>query len=291
MRKISSAEQDRLLAVLARHAEQLRSLKGVHAVDVGYEFADGKPTNRLAVRVHVHAKRPEAELESDQVIPSELEGIPVDVLQTNPAPQVRRTRDDPIVGGSATTNSTALANFVGTLGAVVHDRATGARMALSNHHVYVGEAGRVGDSISQPSSLAAGDQIGTLTRFDEALDCAVATLNDRRAASTDILGFPGGIRMLREPVIGTEVTKSGRTTEMTSGVIDGVSETEFTIIPDPNRPAAGGEISSGGDSGSVWFETGRSEVGYGLHFAGETDPDPTAERAWAKRLTRVAAAL
>jgi hypothetical protein len=291
MRPVDKAEQDAALAVLERHRERLLEITGAHYVDVGYKYVDGRPTDQLAIRVHVERKRPEAEVAPEHLAPTEVEGLPVDVLQTNPEPQQSRdARFDPLVGGIATTNSTSLAGFVGTLGAVVFDRPTGAAMALSNRHVYVG-TGQAGDNISQPSSTNPNDVVGTLTRWDLGLDCAVATLNGTRGRSTSIESLSTGVVALFDPVIGSEVTKSGRTTGVTSGVIDGVSATEFTIVPDPARPAPGGEISAGGDSGSIWVLTGNHDAGIGLHFAGETSTDPADERAWAKRLINVARAL
>jgi endonuclease G len=92
------------------------------------------------------------------------------------------------------------------------------------------------------------------------------------------------------------VTKSGRTSGTTSGIIDGVTIDEFTVIPDPRNPPPNGEISEGGDSGSLWFVSTSSislfpGAGVGLHFAGEITPDPNSERAWAKQILSVATAL
>ena len=163
-------------------------------------------------------------------------------------------------------------------------------MALSNHHVLVAATGQAGDNVIQPAVNNPNNVVGTLTRWNVGLDCAVGTLNNSRAVSTAILDFPGGVRGPLEPTIGARVAKSGRTTATTRGIVDGVSATEFTIIPDPANPAPNGEISAGGDSGSVWLETATS-MAVGLHFAGETDPNPAAERAWAKRMVNVVNAL
>lgn len=93
--------------------------------------------------------------------------------------------------------------------------------------------------------------------------------------------------------------KSGRTTGVTYGVVrrvgvvvkidygggTGVQEVGgFEIGPDPNNPAPNGEVSMGGDSGSLWLiydQNNReaTDIAVGLHFAGETDPDPAAEHA------------
>ncbi|GII95507.1 hypothetical protein Ssi02_57380 [Sinosporangium siamense] len=267
------------------------AVPGAHYADVGYEYVDGAPTDRLAIRVHVQEKRPESELADEETLPQEIEGFPVDVIQSAPELQQspRDTRFDPLIGGIAVRNPRF--GFFGTLGLVVFDADNGTRLGLSNHHVLVAETGRKGDDIIQPANgVVAGDLIGTLDRWDETLDCAVCILNGSRASSTGIFDYPGGATGMAAPVIGTPVTKSGRTTQTTFGIIDGVSFTDFTIVPDPARPAVNGEISSGGDSGSIWLRRSDSAA-VGLHFAGESDPRPAAERAWAKHMTAVAASL
>ena len=183
--------------------------------------------------------------------------MPIDVIQSNP--QLEQNRDgrfDPLVGGVAVGN--ARHNFLGTLGVVVFDARSGAAMASKNHHVLVAATGQAGDNVIQPAVNNPNNVVGTLTRWNVGLDCAVGTLNNSRAVSTAILDFPGGVRGPLEPTIGARVAKSGRTTATTRGIVDGVSATEFTIIPDPANPAPNGEISAGGDSGSVWLETATS---------------------------------
>lgn len=57
----------------------------------------------------------------------------------------------------------------------------------------------------------------------------------------------------------------------------------FVITPDPTAPPPNHAVSMGGDSGALWLivgEDGRpTDIAVGLHFAGETDPDPAAEHA------------
>ena len=81
MKPADQAEQERLLGILARHRDWLASLPGVHHVDVGYRIKDRRPTDELAIRVHVRQKLPESALPASAVAPKELEGAPVDVIQ------------------------------------------------------------------------------------------------------------------------------------------------------------------------------------------------------------------
>jgi hypothetical protein len=289
MRQFSEEDQEALLDVLRRHEHELKAYRGVHYIDVGYKFENGKPTDVLAIRVHVGEKQPESELASAQVLPRNIEQVPVDVIQSRPGlEQNRDVRFDPLEGGIAVRNTRH--NFFGTLGVVVFDAASLAPMGLSNHHVLVDQGGQAGDTIAQPSSTAPADVIGTLTRWNLGLDCAVCTLNNTRGIERRIVDYPQGVSGVAQPVVGMAVTKSGRTTGTTFGIVDGVSTEEFTMIPDPQNPPPAGEISAGGDSGSVWLEVANSNA-VGLHFAGETDPNVNAERAWAKRMVNVATAL
>lgn len=289
MRLVSEAEQAALLEVLKRNEARLFEHRGVHYVDVGYKFVDGVPTDQLAIRAHVGAKRPEAALDATELLPKSIDGVPVDVIQSNPRlEQNRDARFDPLVGGTAV--GTTRHPFLGTLGVVVFDAVTGAAMGLSNHHVLVSATGQVGDPVVQPAQNDPANIIGTVARWNIGLDCAVCTLQTTRAISTSIVDFPGGVAGARPPLIGMAVAKSGRTTGTTRGIIDGVSPLELTVVPDPAHPAPNGEISAGGDSGSVWLEVSSSRA-IGLHYAGETDPNPAAERAWAKRMVNVLNAL
>jgi hypothetical protein len=194
MKRFSEQEQEALLDVLRRHEQELKAYRGVHYVDVGYKFEDGKPTDELAIRVHVGEKQPESELESSQVLPRDIENVRVDVIQSSPALEQnpRDKRFDPLEGGIAVGNQRH--TFFGTLGAVVFDAASSVPMALSNHHVLVGSRGRKGDEIAQPISKDPADVIGTLTRWNLPLDCAVCTLDNSRGFSREIIDFSRGVR-------------------------------------------------------------------------------------------------
>jgi len=279
-------EMDSLLKVLKENEKELKSRKGVYKVDVGYRWKDGKMTGEVAIRVHVKKKRPIKELEAKEIVPTELAGFPVDVIESNIELQ-RRTRRNPLVGGVETRNVNI--DGVGTLGAVVFDATNSQAMALSNHHVYVGGRanGAAGEQVNQPGTTVNNDAIGTITRSNRGLDCAVATLNANRGISTTIVDFPGGIKGVVDPVLGMRVTKSGRTTGTTRGMVEGVSTNEFTVVPVPGEWQ---ELSQGGDSGSIWLEQ-VSHAAVGLHYGGETSTAPEDERAWSKLISRVSNTL
>src|SRR5262249_27912701 len=154
-----------------------------------------------------------------------------------------------------------------------------------------GPKGIIGDEIVQPGkhddNRVDRNVVGRLVRshLGVAGDCAIASI-EQRGLSPTILDLDVAVSRIGEAELGDLVVKSGRTTEVTHGVVkrihtvakinyDEAGDQEigcFEIGPDPKRPAADGQISMGGDSGSVWLlaEGGKpSDMMLGLHFAGE----------------------
>jgi len=293
------------------HAEQVLNkvrkewLKkpGVTAVDLGFKWQAGEMTKKLAIRVHVAQKKPIADLTPEELFPKEVDGVEVDVIQaeygiqTGPdsgstvqletAAHGRSDRFENIPIGVSIGSPLVSA---GTLGAKVIDNKNDEEMVLSNWHILAGGLGAaVGLSIWQPGGLDGGgeaDKFAELTRWVLGpYDAAVARLTGQRPVQDQTFEgrrFAG----TAVPQLGMEVWKSGRTTGLTNGFIDGIKMSTslpyggagvrtmrdvFRIVP---LPGAGNvEVSLGGDSGSVWVdaESGRA---VGLHFAGETGNAP-----------------
>ncbi len=293
MKLFNQWEQALFLKILAEHYQDLlRFFDHVTYLDIGYRIIANQVQPELAVRIHVRRKLPLAQLLPAQILPDQIAGFTVDVLQSNPVPhEAAAERDrhfDPVPGGVAIANQKL--SGVGTLGTVVFDNRTHQPMGLSAHHVLVGAVGQSGDPVTQPASKESQETVGQVARWDKELDCAVFEFNHSRHISRTILGLAHSPTTIKEPLVGMSVTKSGRTTGVTYGIVDGVNPDGFTIIPDPNHPAPNTEISSPGDSGALWIEV-TTGAALGLHVAGEQDPDPAAERAWAKRISKVMSAL
>lgn len=299
---------------------------GVTAVDVGFKISGDELTDDLALRVHVERKLPAAALPEHEVFtvsgetPEEVGGFPVDVIEASYGPaQVaavevtdaeaidRRGVVSPIVGGISCGNPRITA---GTVGAIVFDRTDCSAQILSNWHVLAGSgAAGAGEEIWQPGKADGGtsaNTVATLNRFrlDRDMDAAIAKLTGARPHSRDLVGLTP-ITGVAPPSLGTQVVKSGRTTGVTEGVIDGVSlsltldygggtvntfHDQIHIVPRPPWPSVDYEVSLGGDSGSVWIDESSMKA-VGLHFAGETNPAPSAENAIANRMEAVAAGL
>jgi endonuclease G len=213
--------------------------------------------------------------------------------------QQRRSRLDTIMPGISVSHVDGTA---GTFGALVFDAATGSPYVLSNWHVLQGPTGAVGDDIVQPGPYDDGNTranvMGRLVRshLGVAGDCAVCSIVGRQVSPV-ILELDVAPKRIATVNLGDKVVKSGRTTGVSFGVVARVgvvvnidyggavgSQTigGFEIAPNPDKPPPNGEISMGGDSGSLWLvdtDGADKDIAVGLHFAGETDPNPDAEHA------------
>lgn len=67
--------------------DELLDLPGVTGVDVGAEFSAGVPTGRQAIVVSVASKVPDRELAPVHRVPSEVFGVPTDVIEERPVLQ------------------------------------------------------------------------------------------------------------------------------------------------------------------------------------------------------------
>lgn len=281
--EVGEEEQRRLERLLRRHRKRLLAYPNARDVDVGLEFADGRMTGRPAIRVHVTEKMAVDRLGAGERIPDELDGVPVDVIQNNPRPHAvpRNQRHDPLLAGVRVQNTMNPGG--GTLGLIVFDRDSLEPYALSNRHVMARSPAVATDPIAQPRAGVPADVLGTVARSDAALDCAVCRLGGR-AFLLEVYGLSAPAGAPTPARIGMKVVKSGLTTGITWGIIDGLRTDGFTVVPDTSVPAMG-EMSLPGDSGSAWLELATNRA-VGLHFAGEGPGDP-GERASAKHLLSV----
>ena len=76
---VQDEELERLRAVKAAHEANLMRKANVVGVGIGLRQREGKPTGEPVIVVSVTHKVPSSQLAPDDVIPRELDGIPVDV--------------------------------------------------------------------------------------------------------------------------------------------------------------------------------------------------------------------
>jgi hypothetical protein len=284
-------------SILRRYSKELRGKRSVHTLDVGYVWKSGKMTDKIGIRAHVLLKRPLEVIDAADLLPTEVDGCRVDVLQSkrprnaDEIPAEYTTLRDPIQGGMAVFNTKTPGP--GTLGAIVYDTMNGGGiLGLSCLHVFIGSG-----SVTNPANLLIqhpplGEQRGVIGsalggRNRPELDAALMTIAAGKATSWNLLGNLGPLNGTAEPALSLELTKVGAKTGVTRGMIDGISELQFTLVRVAGDTSVG-EISRPGDSGAIWFDAGARAVG--LHFRGE-DPDEPVERAWAKRAPIVAERL
>ena len=75
-------ETRRAIRVQEKYNEQLLALPQVVGTAVGLRKKQGQYTDEVALVVMVERKLPLSRLAPDEVAPQELEGVPVDVLET-----------------------------------------------------------------------------------------------------------------------------------------------------------------------------------------------------------------
>ena len=107
------------------------------------------------------------------------------------------------------------------------------------------------------------------------------------------LGSNAQITGIRAPAINDVLTKSGRSTDVTTGRVDGVAgpyagiQASFHLVP---AVADGSLMCDFGDSGAVWYDARTGEA-VGLHCAGAPHPTPGNQFAVASAVTVVFARL
>ena len=304
----------------AAYEEAVRRYGGrdnVTAIDIGYKNKDGQELDALVVRIHVKEKISESALEAAQIFPNSINDVPIDIIEANYEPHgvesgtkdsamedifIRKTRFKTLKPGISVAHKNCSS---GTLGAFVEDKQSGKRAILSNWHVLAGSSSaRPGDDIIQPGPFDGGhqkrDTVAKLERMilDQDGDAAIAILNGERGIDPHIYDTNDFLRGIRDPQIGEVLIKSGRTTGITRAKVDGYGTyfisyssgrkgiTGFKLVSEKPGNPDNEEISSGGDSGSIWYDPDSKEA-VGLHFAGETSPNPSREHALACFTSRV----
>jgi hypothetical protein len=228
------------------------------------------------VRVYVESE------EYAPLVPQSIAGNPVEVVVVGRfyvlSSPVHKLRYRPIPGGCSVG---VPGGPTGTMGLWVYDVQTGARLMLSNAHVFEGGPGT---PVIQPGRHDGGvypdDVVGHVVRltrvrpppFLNTVDAAVAAPVDQGLATDEILGLEVVYEPV-EPYEGMAVAKSGRTTGVTEGrVVDtnvsvkvfgypfgyAIFTNQILVMPAVGQP---------GDSGSCVVEKSTGRV-VGLLFSG-----------------------
>ncbi len=74
-------QMERILAVKAKYERMLLRKKNVVGLGVGYRERHGEITDQMVLTVMVQQKEQRSRLRSNDLIPPELDGVPVDVKE------------------------------------------------------------------------------------------------------------------------------------------------------------------------------------------------------------------
>ncbi|MCJ7512388.1 MAG: S1 family peptidase [Anaerolineales bacterium] len=174
----------RVAQAKAAYQAVLLAKPNVVGVGTGYRTVGKRLTDQVCLVTLVRRKVPLAGLEVQALVPTEIDGVPTDVLEVGDL-RIQKPRDlrwRPAPGGVSISHFRVTA---GTFGCLVRDRRTGVRLILSNNHVLANSNQAVlGDAVLQPGALDGGsaedDQLGRLERFipiqfnDQPGECSVA---------------------------------------------------------------------------------------------------------------------
>jgi hypothetical protein len=162
-----NSEVSKVREVLKTTSKRLLDNPNVVATGVGYKIVNGKKTSDLSITCSVKEKLPGSQLLKKNIIASNFDGIPTDIIQTGIIrafmPNTGRVRPAP--GGVSIGHISITA---GTLGCLV--KKNNEVFILSNNHVLANSNnGQIGDPILQPGPYDGGtfpnDHIANLYQF------------------------------------------------------------------------------------------------------------------------------
>ena len=71
----------KIKTVQEKHLDRLLAWPNVTAVDINYKTKSGLKTDRLCLVIWVRKKKPLSEIPAREVLPREIDGVPVDVFE------------------------------------------------------------------------------------------------------------------------------------------------------------------------------------------------------------------
>ncbi|MGI9068600.1 MAG: hypothetical protein ACR2HX_19630 [Pyrinomonadaceae bacterium] len=110
---------DRICAVKENAQGRLLAIPGVHSVGLGAKYVGDQRTREPAIMVFVTRKKPVAELLPHEIIPTEIDGVKTDVIESTPPSLMAAdsSRYRPLVGGIQLRGGGSISSG-GTLGCI-----------------------------------------------------------------------------------------------------------------------------------------------------------------------------
>lgn len=277
--------------------------RNVHAVGVGRKIVDEQVTETVALRIYVAQKIALSLLPPRDRLPSSIDGIPTDVIESPPAflsveapacTNNRKNRQRPVVAGISAAH---LDITTGTIAYFCRSTRHGDHPAtvyvLSNNHVFANvNRAQIGDDLYQPGPADngnSGDHFADLYRFvpitlggntPNRVDAAIGALLPGIEFQREVCQI-GRIDGIEQAVEDLEVRKHGRTTGFTEGKVTDESYNALVGM-DHNDPSIVALFENqiriesiaphiafglGGDSGSLVVQRSTARA-VGLYFAG-----------------------
>jgi len=237
-----------------------------------------------AIRVYVVKKEPKSKLPASWLVPSQVNGIPTDVVEIE---RVEPQQGNPLLPCGISTGS--IRRNDGTMGCLVRRPGLPEVYILSCNHVLADlNAGVPGDVIFAPGLREGGNPntpIATLTAYPRLVfggtpnfvDVAIAQVRVSGSVAPEILGIG---RVHQPPMLATKhqsVKKHGFATGNTLGVVAGISEDLMVTFDTDHvvhfsrqmaiQGVGGKPFSRGGDSGSLVLDAQTSRP-VGMIIAG-----------------------
>lgn len=152
------------------YEKELMKKANVVGVMVGYKVKGGKKTDKLSIVCLVEKKVPEKELKKKDIIPSNIEDVPTDVVQVGKLKALevdKKAKHRPCPMGTSGGHYLITA---GTNGELIRNKETGKCCIGTNNHVGANSNNaKIGDPYLQPGPYDGGttenDTIGHLLRF------------------------------------------------------------------------------------------------------------------------------
>jgi len=251
------------VAVMAASAN---AKTNINAVGIGKKIVKGQTTTDSCIRIYVTQKLPPSLLSAASTLPSAIDGIPTDIIESEPAfmnisgaiatdanlscSNNRKQQQRPLMAGISLSHPQVTA---GTIAYFCHStNPTDINHAeqvylLSNNHVLADvNRGKMGDDIYQPGVLDGGIAINNVAKLHRLVelqlggqvanevDAAIAILNDNINYQVSIcsIGTVTGTNVALENM---EVVKHGRTSGYTEGIVTDES-LDINVGIDHNNP-------------------------------------------------------
>jgi len=255
--------------------ENIISSPGVVGIGLGIDIE-----NKPEINIYI--------LNENVIVPKQIGGAKVNTIVTGEIKALTVLEDNRLQKFRPAPGGVSIGNYritAGTLGSLVYDNDTEEPLILSNFHVLAGSNDAViGEPIVQPGKHDGGilpdNIIATLHKFiplknNGIVDCATAKPINPTDIIPDIMGIgiPYGSS---EPIINTDVIKSGRTTKVTEGRIVDINATvlvNYGILGNivlTNQIVTFPAMSSEGDSGSILLRKS-DNVAVGLLCSGSSN--------------------